>query len=122
MRITAHANEQRHSRGITFDEIRETLRAPERARPSASDDTCYIFTKHVEQDDGTRRRIKVVFSFRYDGDTSVVTVGDGPERRESRTVEVNDAVLACAALSTRAPRDVVALEREPESYKALNLA
>jgi len=100
VRITAHANAQRRERRIEFDEIRECLRAPERARESRDD--CFVFTKHVNA-----RRIKVVFSFRRDGDTSIVTVGDGPSRvTEQRSIEVCDAVLACAALSTRGVRDV----------------
>lgn len=99
MRLTYHAEVQRRERKIDLEEIRECMRAPERARESRDD--CYIFTKHVGD-----RRIKVVFSFRgYQGDAQIVTVGDEPRRvGESRAIEVSDGVLACAALSTRGER------------------
>jgi hypothetical protein len=97
--LTYHAEIQRRERKIELDEIRQTLRAPERARESRDD--CFIFTKHVND-----RRIKVVFSFRgHRGDAVIVTVGDeAPRDSERRDIGVSDGVLACAALSTRGER------------------
>jgi hypothetical protein len=96
MRLTLHAEKQRAARKIDLDEIRQTMRAPERARLSR--DEAFIFTKHV-----SGRRVKVVFTFAEDGDTLVITVGDEKARPcETRAIVVGDIVLAAAAVSTRA--------------------
>lgn len=113
MRLTYHAEKQRAERKIDVDEIREVMRAPERARESR--DECFIYTKHVNG-----RRIKVVFSFSgYMGDTNVVTVGDeAPRVGERRDIRVSSGVLACAALSTRGERGEYKPYAEPVAMGA----
>lgn len=89
MIYTRHADEQRIARGISTAEVAETIRNPERARPSR--DGCYVFTRHVGP-----RRVKVVFGFGA-SDIVVVTVGDTPPRpNESPIIDVPADVITRA--------------------------
>jgi hypothetical protein len=104
--ITGHARRQQADRKIGLDEIKETLRCPEKARESYDD--CFVFIKHVDD-----RRIKVVFTFNDGGGIRVVTVGDEtPRPAEMPGIAVSDAVLACAAGATRGDPSERELMRE----------